>query len=194
MGIFTSKYDIINKVLPPPMSQFKFTDTQTNNLVICTRWTNDTYTVKVGGLSTDVDSQLMEKILNYQYVPNEIISQFTVDEEEELKELKVERDKYLTQQRLIAFQQLPAHIRQEIVDEAYLKETIREISSVDDSKFPNIKRYHQLKKKMDSSKVTFDVTSNVYLGYQYKYADLLNLFTLEQLTEAHTSATLEEQL
>lgn len=61
-----------------------------------------------------------------------------------LKQLEADKVKWIKCEKLKSFKELPAHIRQEIVDEVHIKEFINNINNVDFSGFPDSQEMQKL--------------------------------------------------
>lgn len=138
----------------------------------------------------------------------------TAEEKQELEDLEKEKQSWFKQQRLKGFQRLPAHIRQEIVDEAYIKDFINEMSEIDENQFEGQSRINELKSKEQIQMLlstfghqlnvsgnqwysphTFAGTSDQPIDQMvFKYGKIINEFTTQELAEAHSAATIEENL
>lgn len=125
-----------------------------------------------------------------------VVNGMSQEEYDELQELKAELKKWKQQQKLLLFQQMPAHIRQQIVDEALVSDTLKKMNNVPEAEFPEFTRLQQLR-KMDLRSINFRYHDDM-LGLQqapdFKWASLFNQFTVEELIEAHTNATIEEEI
>lgn len=177
-----------------------------------------TYTVHSvtnGTVQNNVDKATLQAILNGSITFGE---QLTDAERKELNNLKEEKEKWIRQQRLKGFQKLPAHLRQEIVDEAYLKDCINNMNNIDETEFDSNDRISELEQKESNASlatwmgqahahtINLQGASNWYIlhtdgtSYQpidqmiFKYRKIINEFSTEELAEAHAAATLEESL
>lgn len=116
-------------------------------------------------------------------------------EQEELDTLKRSLSKWKHQEKLKRFQELPSHIRQEIVDEALLRDCVRDIhdeASIDEKQFPDYDRLIELKLK-NQEKNDRCVDSNRFTGSS-KYQAIISVFKTEELVEAHAQASLEDEI
>lgn len=141
------------------------------------------------------------------------IYHMTQQDTDRLRELRESRDKWIKRQKLKNFQKLPAHLRQAVVDEAYIKEYCESMQSIDTANFDDEQELHDLEAKEALSNPFFagsslqqwpppSSTSGVFLhdldktysNNNYKYADIISEFTADELADAHAQATLEEQI
>ncbi len=135
----------------------------------------------------------------------------TDEEQKQLKLLKQEKVRWLKQEKLKNFQKLPPHIRQDIVDEAYLYECVNAMINIDNSKFEDEADLNHLQNKeelanpvytvgglMKSTPVNSWYQTTDHQAYpqnaQFKYGPIINEFTKDELANAHVAATLEETL
>lgn len=133
----------------------------------------------------------------------------TTEENSKLEDLKTEREKWIKSEKLKNFQNLPVHLRQEIVDEACVFECLKSMDSIDTSKFEGQDEIGELETKNDKSKMNGNYISSAGLSISpsydngspyapnhnnFKYGKIIHEFTKEELMEAHAAATMEESL
>lgn len=160
------------------------------------------------GQTVSVDDQTLNAILSGQFTIGETLTQ---EETKEMEDLEKEKQAWIKQQRLKGFQRLPAHLRQAVVDEAYLRDCIRDMNNVDESKFDHEDRLQELKSREKASRFANHLgvhqsqqmnwfTSNTTVGFiqtetpTFKYINIIEQFTTQELAEAHAAATLEESI
>lgn len=164
-----------------------------------------------GQVINNVDDATVQAIINGTISSNSLtVNTMSEDERKELADLREEKKRWIRQEKLRAFKELPSHLRQDIVDEAYIKNSLDKMRSVDESKFDSQQRLLDLEHKeastyqttyggtftfqpsmwMTSGQLDVDLGTNMW----YKYGPIIDEFTLDELANAHSEATLEEQL
>lgn len=123
----------------------------------------------------------------------------TTEETNELEMLEQDLTNWKKQQKLVFFKELPVHIRQDIADEAYLKEVAIKFDTIQDASFDNISRMNVLKSKKDNRGPPTTHFTIANIGHWdtsdgFKYKSFLDLFTKNEILTAHAEATLEEEL
>lgn len=141
-----------------------------------------------------VDAQVARDIIDMKHMPQIGLYRISKEEEQELKQLREEETQWRKNKKLELFRKLPSHLRQEIVDEAILKSIVTNDHLADD--FHGFKRIRELEEKEGSYKYATRLTSIAVDQWQfdYKYAIIINTFTLEELSDAHSEASLEDAL
>jgi len=119
----------------------------------------------------------------------------TAKEETRFTELKLQQRVWLKTEKINKFKELPPNIRQEVVDEACLIKCISDIYNVDESGFENHLELEKLEEIRNNNN-WLGVSGNGYhdTNSQYKYFQITNMFTREELIDAHSAATIEEAL
>ena len=120
-------------------------------------------------------------------------STLTIDEAKQLDILKKDRDLWLKQEKLKAFQKLPNHLRQDIVDEACIVECIKDMSDIDVSKFDKNDEIYKLESKNGYYLAIDNATYHTY-PHNSKYPVIIGALTRDELVDAHAAITLEENL
>jgi len=137
----------------------------------------------------------------------------TDEEKKKLQQLREDRVRWIKEKKLNDFQKLPSHIRQEMVDEAYVRDFLNAIDNVNIIDFPGNKEVMELevKETYNSYNGTTILTTmggnwptnnirldgadyHIYNHVNFKYGKILDEFTTSELAEAHAAATLEETL
>lgn len=154
----------------------------------------------------------MEKSLNHNniilttgtsQIPNYTISTtvstiadygLTPEEEKELQSLTEEKNRWLKEQQLKYFQNMPAHLRQDILDHSLIRDLVNGMTNIDESKFHSIDRLNELNYRNNHILFKADMDINYDSNYYSKYLFILNIFSTEELAEAHANATAEESL
>lgn len=149
-----------------------------------------------------VDAPTMRKIIDMEHLPEFGLYRMTDEEKEELEEMKTMMAKWKRREQLSKFKNLPTHLRQEIVDEAIIKEKAVDIvREIPDTAYPDYERFQELKQKqglhnnifgglhMDTIRPNYN-----HSGFVFKYAPIINEFSSDELQEAHSEASLEEEL
>ena len=151
-----------------------------------------------------IDAQTVREILDGKSFPNLGLMRMTTQEKERLAELRKELEICKKQQKLNKFKELPAHIRQEIVDEAIVNDMTSKIHDVKDADFPG----HQELTRLSSIKLPNGMFGNVNLtslsasfaGYSTsiatgsKYYAIISLFTKDELINAHIEASIDDEI
>jgi len=133
---------------------------------------------------------------NFSFTPPVQLSE---KEQAKLQQLRKDKINWLKQEKLNNFKKLPAHLRQEIVDEANIKDFVNSIANIDKAGFPDQVEIDTLESKSNSHS-TLNGTwvgvdgFNTTLHMPSKYQTIINEFTKEELGSAHAEATLEEAL
>lgn len=145
-----------------------------------------------------VDATTLRRIIDGDSFPEYGLYRMTDKEKEELKGIEAEMDKWKIMQKINKFKALPTHIRQDIVDEAILRDLSFDIDKEEDiSKFPDYKRFRELKEKR-RPEIQFDSMHRVRHGgsdsFIFKYGPVLAKFSTEELMEAHAEASLEDEI
>lgn len=155
--------------------------------------TFNVYNTSTGSSDMNIDLTTLHTTLNMQFSP----SPLTENESKKLDSLKEERDKWIKNEKLNNFKELPAHVRQDIVDEAFIKEFIEDIDMVNTDDFPDQKELENLEAKEANVYNQFtdkDIDKGGHYPMNFKYGRILDEFTREELMLAHTDATMEEAL
>lgn len=123
----------------------------------------------------------------------------TPEERERLRDLESQLNQHRKFEKLKKFKALPCHIRQDIVDNSYLKDLLYEITSNKcDETFENLEELNRLRLIKNNNifiSTSYGVPYDVHLNsYDPKYDTILNLFNTEELAKAHAEACLEENL
>lgn len=129
----------------------------------------------------------------------------TKEQHERLAELKKELEVWKRHQKLNKFKELPAHIRQEIVDEAIINDMVSNINNIKESDFPNQQELLQLINCKSSNNIfaTVDGTSlglsyNYHLGSSHsnisRYTSIIQCFTKDELIKAHLDASIDDEI
>lgn len=135
----------------------------------------------------------------------------TPEERQKLDNLLRDRDMWIRSEKLRNFQNLPVHIRQDIVDESCLRECLMGMDEVNEFNFDGQSEINKLEQKdkmshYNSYRSGTQLSPNFhsYIGpvdasyephnIQFKYYKIINEFTKDELMEAHAAATLEESL
>lgn len=124
----------------------------------------------------------------------------TDEESNELNQLESELRNWKHNKQLDKFKQLPAKLRQEIVDEALLKDLVSDYNHdrINVSEFDSYKRMLELRSKRHNpwADVNINHSYNDFNQnyYHWKYDSIFKQFTTEELVAAHTEVTLEEEL
>jgi hypothetical protein len=151
-----------------------------------------------------VDSHTITQVISGASLPQIGLPRMTKQQENRLDELQKEFDLWKKRQKLMAYKRLPPHIRQDIVDEALYKKMIIETNKIEQTDFPDFKELKDLKSLRESgqhlysgiastpfSSSIFGHTQSLDVG---KYAVILSEFSLEELMQAHTEASLDDEL
>ena len=143
-----------------------------------------------------VDAATMKQILDGHHMPQYNLYRITDEERKELSDLEKELKNWRIQEQLKDFKNLPAHLRQEIVDEAILKNLMGSFEEeIDENNFISIKRIKDLRAKQYPDMFFGRAMPDTGHGnYNFKYWPILNKFTTEQLQQAHADASLEDEL
>lgn len=121
-------------------------------------------------------------------------------EEIELDNLESKLAIYTKNKKLERFKQLPSNIRQEIVDEAIIKDLrfkFTETEAIDD--FLDLERLNALRIRdysrtyMRGRGIKINPISDHTMQH-LKYPFITNIFTVEELMEAHAEASLEDEI
>jgi hypothetical protein len=119
----------------------------------------------------------------------------------ELEGLETEVKQFVKQKKLSKFRALPRHLRQEIVDDGYVRDLIKDMSEASEQDFPDAQRLAELRNKRhswNSAHHTVNIGSMFSYelpgGFSSRYSQILNQFTTEELAKAHADACLEEDL
>lgn len=159
------------------------------------------YAIDYNGVNFSTsDSSMVYNIINGQHNFNVSVNginifSITPKEEEELNELEGDFELWKKHQELLAFQGLPSELRQEIVNEALIKDMMDKIDHVDESEFDDIDRLNELRNKK-SPGIRFAHARGFIVSSPspYRYINVLERFTLSELMDAHAAASLEEEL
>jgi len=121
------------------------------------------------------------------------IDVLTKEECDRLAELEKELKKHKKQKKLKMFKELPAHVRQRIVDESYVNDFVRDMYNVDSSGFEHEEEFRNLNAR--DNRLRIDNAAGFGESfYRSRYDIIFEQFTGEQLADAHGAATLEESL
>lgn len=127
----------------------------------------------------------------------------TEDEKKKLENLKQDRDSWVKQEKVKSFQKLPAHLRQRMVDQACIKECLEEINNIDQTKFEGQSEIEALAQKevdngtyimLDGTATTWNHVMLDGTNYTPHEVEIIDMFTKDELMEAHAAVTLEENL
>jgi hypothetical protein len=125
----------------------------------------------------------------------------TPEEKKELETLEQEHKIFIKQNRIKKFQNLPKHLRQEIVDECYIRDLVEALASNDDKDFQDMAKLQSLRNKNNHSSGfggLISVTSGYSMSYGGssvgKFGMITQHFTTEELAQAHAQACLEEAI
>jgi len=130
------------------------------------------------------------------------VEQLSEKEKKKLDSLLADRNNWIKQKKLESFQKLPAHLRQQVVDESCIKECINQMNNIDTSKFEGQFEIEKLEKKQyDPNQLVFNNVNistggTAWIGYDnyYKHTDITDQLTKDELMNAHAAITLEENL
>jgi hypothetical protein len=125
----------------------------------------------------------------------------TTEEAKELEALEQEHKTFIKANRIKKFQNLPKHLRQEIVDEAYIRDLTVSLTSDDDKDFEQIAKLQALRNK-NSFHNGYAVSMSGLSGLMHqdsfiitgKYSNIIKHFTTEEIAKAHADVTLEEAI
>ena len=174
------------------------------NLTITDR-TDGTYHVTNtdnGNTYTNIDTSTLGNMMTGGYFP----AKMTVEERKKLDQLRQDKSRWIHEQKLKKFKLLPPHIRQAIVDESYVKDFIDEMNNTS-FHFPEQNQINEL----ETREFAYQKFSGSYQNYvsftsatnfafnempypDFRYTSILNEFNTEELANAHTEATIEENL
>ena len=163
-----------------------------NGNITCTDGVGNDYTLQVSDSSVfPTPNGVSSGHITFTIPPG-----LTTEEEQELEELKKEKETWTRQQQLIEYGKLHHDLREEILNEALTKEAYERMESVDKTKFDGNDRIKELEAKKPigvsiSSGIHFDLFSP---SRTWRFGPILDKFTADELKEAHGQATLEEQL
>lgn len=117
------------------------------------------------------------------------------DERKELDELEVEYESFKKRQQLMKFQGLPSDIRQDIVNESKGRDFINSFDEVENGDFDSYDRMKELRAKK-GPQVHFRGMNHFDLQHtqKWRYEKILDIFSTQELEEAHATAILEEEL
>ena len=122
----------------------------------------------------------------------------TSEQQEELDALKVERNNYMNSEKIKSFKELAPHVRQKIVDEACIYDSVNAINNIDYTNLEGNARYNELIDIQNSQWGTLGSGSgSVYdRGYEINsiYSGIIRHFSKEELVNAHAEVTIEEEL
>lgn len=152
----------------------------------------------------DLTDLLRQGILSQSDV-RRISSGLTSKETDELNQLESEIKHWKHRKQLDKFRKLPANIRQEIVDEALLKDLLTdyEHNTIDETQFDNYERLAELRNKDNynpwgnakmGGHYHHGYSEERYQVHHWKYSAIHSQFKTDELLEAHSEATLEEEL
>lgn len=168
--------------------------------------TSDTYEIKIYNnlFSHNHEDKViivkaveMKMIYDGMHMPHYGLYRPTKEELKELKELEEEMVRWRKSKKLNCFKQLPSHLRQEIVDEAMLKSLMQ--SNEADPLYQEFEGWNRLT-ELRNKKGENHLRSNVIHReidrnkLQYKYLPIILRFSLDELMEAHASASLEDEI
>jgi hypothetical protein len=128
----------------------------------------------------------------------------TSEEIKELDQLEIEAKAFIKQSKLNKFKGFPSHLRQEVVDDAYIRDLIASLGNENEKNFPDAARLNHLRNKKQNYNYPGQVhiSSSSYFHYDglvngsfvSKYEHILKHFTTEELAKAHAEACLEEDI
>jgi len=123
------------------------------------------------------------------------------EEAKRLNDLENELKVHITFEQIKKFKGLPRHIRQEIVDDAYIRDLMVEMrDSAHENSFERKSELDTLRLKernrWNGMYHTGSIVSgwSIHEGSNTKYSAILGKFTTEQLAKAHAEVCLEEDI
>ena len=122
------------------------------------------------------------------------------EEKKELETLEQEYKVFIKSNRLKKFQNLPKHLRQEIVDECYIRDLTIALTPNEDKDFQDFAKLQALRaKNYDHGFGGLVGITSGYAGVYHegsvgKYGSITKYFTTEELAQAHAQACLEEAI
>lgn len=123
------------------------------------------------------------------------------EETKRLNDLENELKAHISFEQIKKFKALPRHIRQEIVDDAYIRDLMVEMrDSAHENSFERKSELDTLRLKERNKWNGMYHTGSMVNGWSYpegsntKYSAILGKFTTEQLAKAHAEVCLEEDI
>jgi hypothetical protein len=152
-----------------------------------------------GSWTTGITSTSISTIFGPGGLSAQIYPSLTPEEQKELETLEQEHRSFIKVNRIKKFQNLPKHIRQEIVDEAYIRDLTQSLASDDDKDFEHLQKLQSLRSKNSYNNGYATVTSigglmHQEYNYSGKYHNIIRHFVTEEIAQAHAQSCLEEAL
>jgi hypothetical protein len=153
-----------------------------------------------GSWTTGITSTSISTIFGPGGLSGVVYPLITPEESKELEILEQEHRVFIKTNRIKKFQSLPKHIRQEIVDEAYIRDLTQSLASNDDKDFEHLQKLQSLRSKQSYhngyAATVISVGGLMHQEYNYsgKYHNIIIHFTTEEIAKAHIEATLEEAI
>jgi len=146
-----------------------------------------------------ISGREVKMILDGAHMPHLGLYRPKKEEIIELEELELDLERWKRSEKLKIFQKLPAHIRQDVVDEIIIRDLLNDIENVNTKpeNFSDYSRVKELRSKIQSANsyiTPYRVTHDSHYPYMSKYSFLINTFTASELMEAHASASLEDEI
>lgn len=160
----------------------------------------DNFSISPGNIAQMIviDAATVKAIIDGAHRPDLGLYRPTEEDRKELQNLKDEFSRWKKNKKLESFKSLPAHLRQEIVDEAILRDLMTSNRNEPlNQEFDGWKRMTELEEKFGPNYLrprAFIRPESDYMTHEYKYIQIIENFTLQELTNAHAEASLEDEL
>ena len=121
----------------------------------------------------------------------------TAEEEKEIEILEAEARNFVKTNRIKKFQALPRHLRQDIVDESYIKDLVESLMLDDSKDFEHMDKLNNLRAKRSFSNLNGVISVGGWSPHQennWKYGGIIKHFTTKELAEAHAQICIEEDI
>lgn len=127
----------------------------------------------------------------------------TDEERKRLTDLEVQVKAHTKFEQVKKFKAMPRHIRQEIVDECYIRDLSTDLNQNHESSFEFAQELKDLRDKNNGYPGSYHVTaglSSVFMGdvphghIGGKFASIIGKFTTDELARAHAEVCLEEDI
>ena len=121
------------------------------------------------------------------------------EEEKELENLQKDMNAWKKAKKIASFKTLHQELRQEIVDEACYIEFIKNMENVNELEFQDYQKIQALKVRQSPYFIGGISSGCVqggahYIGNTWKFQQIHQTFTKDELMMAHSEASLEEEL
>lgn len=144
--------------------------------------------------SIAIDAATAKDILDGKDIPKIGFFRVSANEEQQLEQLRFEFKNHVKLKRLEMFKQLPANIRQEIIDNIYTYTIVNSMLNIGNiaSDFKDYNKLKLLETKMGRrGEATHPYFSPEYNSLPHFFT---NNFSLDDLKKAHAEAIIEEEL